>query len=300
MYMEIFSELIKKENLSLALGFFDGVHRGHRKVISSAVNYAKINGLKSAVITFKNHPFCYFRKIEPKYILTESERRKKIADLGADYLFELDFEKIASMSAKDYMENIIVKNFSPKSIFTGFNHCFGKGKSGDTKFLADNAEKYGYEYFMITPQKFGEELISSTIIRKYLKEGNIKKANQMLGDNFGIDGCVVKGRQLGRQIGFKTANIIMPERIVEIPFGAYSTSVIYKDKTYKGVTNYGIRPTVNNTNTATVETHILDFDKDIYGENIRVEFINMLRTEKRFSSLEDLKTQIANDINSVL
>ena len=297
--MEIFSEVTKKENLSLALGFFDGVHIGHQKVLLSAVNYAKEHGLKSAVITFKNHPFCYLKKVAPKYILTEAERRNKIAEIGIDYLFELDFEKIVSMSADEYLKNIIVKNFSPKAISTGFNHNFGKEKTGDTKFLEDNSLKYGYKYFVIEPQKIEHELISSTQIRKYLKEGNLKKANKMLGYKFKITGIVIKGKQIGRQLGFRTANILMPEKITDMPFGAYSTDITHKDKVYKGVTNYGLRPTVGETSLATIETHILDFNEDIYGDTITVEFNSMLRPEKKFASLDELKKQISEDINFI-
>jgi riboflavin kinase/FMN adenylyltransferase len=197
------------------------------------------------------------------------------------------------------LENILINYFSQKAIFTGFKHNFGKGKTGDTKFLEDNSLKYGYKYFMIEPQKIENELISSTQIRKYLNEGNIKKANKMLGYKFSISGIVIKGKQIGRQLGFRTANILMPEKITDMPFGAYSTDITYKDKVYKGVTNYGLRPTVGKTSLATIETHILDFDKDIYGEEITVEFTSMLRPEKKFLSLDELKKQISEDINFI-
>ncbi len=298
--MEIFSEPNKKNNLSLALGYFDGVHLGHKAVIKSAVEYARKHGTKSAVITFKDHPCCYFYGVCPKYILSREERRKQIEKIGIDYLYELDFSKISTLSAQDYLENILIKNFSPISISTGFNHYFGAQKSGSTEFLTQMSNKYNYIYFKIDEKKLNGETISSTAIRNLLADGNIAKANLMLGYNFSIEGTVIKGQQLGRKIGFRTANITYPPELITVPFGAYSVKVILQGQVYNGVTNIGIRPTVSTSNRCSVETHIIDFNKDIYGEKIRVEFINMLRPEKKFNSLDELKKQIKYDISSTL
>lgn len=298
--MEIFSEPNKKNNLSLALGYFDGVHLGHKAVIKSAVEYARKHGTKSAVITFKDHPCCYFYGVCPKYILLREERRKQIEKIGIDYLYELDFSKISTLSAQDYLENILIKNFSPISISTGFNHYFGAQKSGSTEFLTQMSNKYNYIYFKIDEKKLNGETISSTAIRNLLADGNIAKANLMLGYNFSIEGTVIKGQQLGRQIGFRTANITYPPELITVPFGAYSVKVILQGQVYNGVTNIGIRPTVSTSNQCSVETHIIDFNKDIYGEKIRVEFTNMLRPEKKFNSLDELKKQIKYDISSTL
>ena len=149
-------------------------------------------------------------------------------------------------------------------------------------------------------KKLNGETISSTAIRNLLADGNIAKANLMLGYNFSIEGTVIKGQQLGRKIGFRTANITYPPELITVPFGAYSVKVILQGQVYNGVTNIGIRPTVSTSNRCSVETHIIDFNKDIYGEKIRVEFINMLRPEKKFNSLDELKKQIKYDISSTL
>jgi riboflavin kinase/FMN adenylyltransferase len=341
--MEIFTELNKNPNLSLALGFFDGVHLGHKKVIESAVDFAKRNNTKSAVITFKNHPCCYLWDVKPKYILTRQARQEKIAELGVDFLYELDFESIAGLTAEDYLKSVLVDNFMPSAIFTGWNHNFGYKKSGDKKFLKENSKKFGYEYFELPPVKlispphpnplpFGEgvEIISSTAIRKYLKDGKIEKANQMLGYNFSITGEVVKGNQIGRTIGFKTANIEYPAELIEIPFGVYTTiahprplwereefvnergeftnsgeglaptltpSAIGEGR-LSAIANYGLRPTING-NKPVLEVHILDFDEDIYGETLEVDFLRMLRPERKFNSLDELKEQIKIDISSI-
>lgn len=294
--MQIFTSLNENKNLSIALGYFDGVHLGHRAVINSAVNFAKENNLKSAVITFKDHPCCFFYGVCPKYILTREQRREKLASSGIDYLYELDFdEKLSSLSAQEYLENILVKYFTPKSISTGFNHHFGAQKSGTPEFLRNNSKKYGYEYFEIPPQKIDNEIISSTAIRNYLQNGQIEKANKMLKDNFAITGIVVEGQKLGRKLGFKTANLIYPPELIDLPFGVYETNTQYG----KGITNFGIRPTVSSTQKPVAETHILNFAKDIYGEKINVEFVRMLRKEQKFNSVDELKQQIAKDISMI-
>lgn len=298
--MQIYKELNKNPNLSLALGFFDGVHLGHKAVIESAVEFVKKNGNKSAVITFSDHPCCYFWGVCPQYILSREAREEKIAQLGVDYLYELDFESIAGLTAQDYLKDVLVNYFTPLSISTGWNHNFGCNKSGNVKFLHNNSKKYGYEYFELTPQKYKDEIISSTAIRKLLAKGDIEKANAMLGYKFEIKGEVAKGNQIGRTIGFRTANLEYPPELINLPFGVYSTEVSLSDTPTKSkaIANFGTRPTVNGKK-AVLEVHILDFDKDIYGETINVEFNKMIRTERKFSSLDALKNQIILDIKSI-
>ena len=292
--MKIFTELNKNPNLSLALGFFDGVHLGHKAVIKSAVDFAKQNGNKSAVVTFSDHPCCYFWGVCPKYILSRKQREEKIEALGVDYLYELDFESIAGLTAQDYLKDILINHFTPVSISTGWNHNFGCKKSGDVKFLRKNSKKYDYEYFELPPQKIDNEIISSTTIRKLLSDGEIERANLMLGSKFSISGEVVKGNQIGRTIGFKTANLVYPPELIELPYGVYSVNTNYG----KAIANFGIRPTVKGSQ-ALLEVHILDFEKDIYGENLTVYFNKMIRAEKKFSSLDALKSQIKLDIKTI-
>lgn len=315
--MEIFTKLNKNPNLSLALGYFDGVHIGHKAVIETAVKFAHNNGNKSAVITFKDHPCCYFQGICPKYILTRKQRELEIKKLGIDFLYELEFESIAGLNAQDYLKDILVNHFMPKSISTGWNHNFGCKKSGDVKFLHENSKKYGYKYFEIPPQKLDNEIISSTSIRKLLSEGRIEKANTMLGSKFSISGEVIQGEQIGRTMGFKTANLNYPSELIELPYGVYSVDVYIprplmesvefvsepneltnSEERHKAIANFGIRPTVNGSKTV-LEVHILDFDKNIYGQRITVNFNKMIRNEKKFPNLDALKNQIKVDLNSI-
>lgn len=298
--MQIFTELNNNPDLSLALGYFDGVHLGHQKVISTAVNFAHKNGNKSAVITFKDHPCCFFKGVCPKYILTREDRLKHIEALGVDYVYILDFdEELSRFTAEEYLKKILIDNFSPVSISTGFNHYFGAEKSGGADLLKKIQSVYGYEYFEIPPVKICNEIVSSTAIRNALSEGRIQRANEMLGYKFTISGEVVKGQQLGRQIGFRTANLIYPQELIDLPFGVYSVIVHHKGVTYNGITNFGIRPTVSDTHRCSLETHILDFDVDIYGQKISVEFLKMIRPEKKFDSIDDLKAQISLDIAEI-
>ncbi len=292
--MQIFTELNKNPDLSIALGYFDGVHSGHRTVIQNAVAYAKKNGGKSAVITFTDHPCCFFYGICPKYILTRQERENRIKALGVDYLYELDFESISGLTAEEYLKDVLVKYFSPCAISTGWNHNFGYKKSGNAKFLHDSSKKFGYEYFELPPKKINNEIVSSSAIRKYLSEGKLEKANTMLGYKFYTSGRIIKGQQLGRTIGYKTANMIYPAELISLPFGVYSVQTNFG----KGIANFGTRPTVKGEGTL-LEVHILDFDKDIYGETLNVEFNKMIRPEKKFPSLDALKNQIRNDIKQV-
>ncbi len=292
--MQIFTELNKKLNLSLALGYFDGVHLGHQTVIKSAVDFANTNRNKSAVITFTDHPCCYFWGVCPKYILTRKEREKQIAELGVDFLYELDFESISGLTAQEYLKDVLINHFFPASISTGWNHNFGCKKSGNVKLLEQQAKEFEYKYFKLPAQKVNNKIISSTVIRKLLAEGKTEKANQMLGRKFKIEGTIISGNQIGRTIGFPTANLVYPPELIELRHGVYSVETTYG----RGIANFGIRPTMNGTH-ALLEVHILDFDKDIYGKNISVEFNKMIRVEKKFPSLDSLKNQIKKDINSI-
>lgn len=285
------------KNLSLALGFFDGLHLGHQRVLANTVQIAKQNGIKSAVITFNSHPAEYFKK-NIKYISTIKQRDEYIYEQGIDYVFSLNFDKnLALMSCEDYLKNLI-KKFSPISITTGFNHTFGYSKCGNPEFLRKNQVKYGYKYFEIPQMTFNNEVVSSSLIRQKLSLGEVETANKMLGREFKLTGVVIKGKQLGRKIGFPTANIVYPKTLVELPYGVYSVGVNTDGKNYKAIMNYGIKPTVDSSNLPIVETHICSFNEDIYGKEIEISVKKMIRQEQRFESIEELKKQIEKDLES--
>jgi len=297
--MKVLTQLNENFGLSLALGYFDGLHKGHQKVILNAVDYAKTLNKKSAVITFKDHPCCYFWGVSPKYILTREERRNKIAELGVDFLYELDFKDFFNISADNYLKDILIKYFSPIAISTGFNHNFGYNKEGNTCFLKDKSSEFGYKYFMIQAETCNNCVISSTKIRELLACGFIEEATEMLGYNFSVSGYVIDGQKLGRVIGFRTANITYPNELIELPSGAYYTKICHNGNIYPALTNFGVKPTVSDSNVKTLEAHILNFNENIYGQNIKIEFIKKLRDEQKFSSIDELKSQIMSDIKYV-
>ncbi len=269
----------------LILGFFDGVHIGHQAVINSAIEYAE----KAVLITFKNSPAEYFSG-NYEYIYP---RQKSISRMHNVEVIELDFSKIAAMPAEEYLE-FLINEYHPVSISTGFNHTFGRNKSGDTKLLEACQEKYDYKYFCTPPHTFEGEPISSSRIKSLLKSGEIEKANAMLGSPFSLEGKVIHGAQLGRSIGFPTANIKYPEHIVKLPFGVYGG----KAGCHQAVINWGVKPTVNNVSEPAAEIHILGFEGDLYGQNIEIEILKKLRDEKKFESLDDLKEQIKKDVEA--
>lgn len=294
--MVILNKLKSNENLAIALGFFDGVHLGHKAVINAAVDYAKKNNIKSAVVTFRQSPYVALNNVKPNYIITLEEKIKAIKKLGVDYLYLSDFtEDLAKQTASDYLKNL-VDDLHPKMIATGFNHYFGYNKSGGVDYLRLMQQEYGYEFKEINPIKLNEYVISSTAIRKALSNGDIPKANSMLGYRFYVKNEVIKGRQIGRTIGFKTANLKMPEKMINIPDGVYAVEVEVLGKKHMGIANFGSNPTVTDDSQKLLEVHIIDFNQDIYGELVKVSFLVKIRNEKKFQSLTELKAQIEKDI----
>lgn len=298
--MEIVRELRQIPNLSIALGFFDGIHKGHQAVISCAVDVARELGCQSAVVTFQEHPYCFFKGVSPKYILTLEDKYKFMEELGVDYVVEIDFSTICAMTPVQYLEDVIVKYFSPKAISTGFNHKFGVDKSGNVKFLSDCQNKYGYIYLATPPQSLWGDVISSTAIRHYIKSGIVDMAASMLGRKFSVSGNVIKGKELGKTIGFPTANIIYPLDIIQPPYGAYDVNVELEDGTiYRGLANFGVAPTVSNDGIASLETYLIGFDGDLYGRDLNISFNRFIRPEIKFNSIDELKTQIEFDLQSL-
>lgn len=297
--MQIFDELNINKGLSLAFGFFDGVHIGHQAVLKSAVDFAKQNNTKSAVITFQDHPCCYFYHVQPQYIITKHDKIKFFESLGVNYLYFIKFdERLAMMSASEYMQEVIMNNFAPTAISTGFNHFFGAKKTGDVNYLKQMQDELNYKYFEVPPVLYNSEIVSSTRIREDIALGNIEFVNAMLGYDYFLEETVVNGQRIGRTMGFKSANLMYSGDLVEIGKGVYKVKVEYNGESFDGVANYGLRPTVSQDGKAVLEVHILNFDKDIYGEKLKVTFLKKIRDEKKFASLDELKLQIQNDISS--
>ncbi len=284
---------------AIALGFFDGVHKGHETVIKTMLAKAKKYNLTSCVVTFSNHPIEILQKNFVPSIISFEKRLELIQKLGVESVLVLEFSnELISLSAESYLREILVKSLHPRFITLGFNHFFGANKKGNAEFLINNASKYNYEVLSVPPVKIGEETVSSSLIKKYIAESNFIKANLHLGRDFSVKGEVVKGRGIGHTIGFATANIIPPDGLVDIPNGVYAGWTIANEKKYKSVINVGTAPTLKNSQ-KTIEAHLLNFDKDIYGQKIEVGFIKKIRDERKFESKKELISQIKADCSEV-
>lgn len=295
--MKVVNGLSHIHELSLALGFFDGIHIGHAVVINNAVKYAENNGIQSGVILFKSHPREFFLGKKFKHIIEFNDKIALLCQMGVDYVFVLDFDNnIAQMSAQDYLEKIILPYFRPVAITTGFNHTFGQGGSGNPEILAQYAEAFNFKYFQIPQITAFNHSVSSTAIRNAIKGSDFTLAKQLLGYDFYIKSPVIHGREIGRTINFPTANLIYPDSVVNIENGVYYVKVNANGNVYKGVMNYGLRPTVDKSDVIPVpEVHLLDFSGNLYGKIIKTSVIAKIRDERPFGSLEELKKQIQKD-----
>ena len=223
-----------------------------------------------------------------------------LEELGLDYVIELDFPSVCHLTPAEYLENIVIKYFSPKFISTGFNHKFGVDRTGNVKFLSDYQDKYAYAYAATPPQSIFGDVISSSEIRRFIRTGVVDMAESMLGRKFSVRGTVIKGRQLGKTMGYPTANLIYPLDIVEPPFGVYDVDVELEDgSVYRGLANFGVSPTVSNDDIPMLEVYLLDFDGDLYDRELKVSFTKMIRPEIKFDDLDSLKMQIGFDLQSI-
>lgn len=281
---------------SLALGFFDGIHLGHQKVILDAVMKSKKIDSISTVVTFKNPPRSVICESNLK-LITDIERKLTIfEDLGVQAVCIIDFTKeLAHMPANEYLKKILIDCLHPKTITVGYNHHFGANKQGNDEFLKSRSQQYGYEVSVISPISVDGIIVSSSAARNYIAEGNFIVANRLLGRPFTVENTVIKGDQRGRTLGFPTANIKIPENIINPAEGVYAGIIGIDNDNFPAVINVGKRPTFCLQNEIIVEAHILNFNRDIYGKKIEVQFIEKIRDEIKFSSAEELIDRIKQD-----
>ncbi|MBU6339732.1 MAG: bifunctional riboflavin kinase/FAD synthetase [Rickettsiales bacterium] len=286
--------------LSLTIGSFDGVHLGHESIINEIKKIAKEKNILSAILTFEPHPDSFFKKDKAKdfRINSLSQKIKILKQQNIDYLIILPFnQSFANITATDFVEKILLKSLNVKNLVVGYDFVFGKNREGNFEFL----QKFNLELTKISELKNSDKTCSSSLIRALLKEGNISQANQLLTNRFSIEGNVVEGRKLASNLGFPTANLMTKPHIIKPKFGVYKTVTFIphlKEK-FNSITNFGIKPTVQNSQVALFETHIPNFHQDLYGKKIIVEFVDFIRDEKKFESLDALKKQIAMDVSLV-
>ncbi len=286
------------ENTIVTSGTFDGVHFGHRKILKKVVENAKKDNAKSVVITYWPHPRFVLGK-DPqklKLISTFDEKTKLIAESGIDYLFKINFTReFSQLTADQFVKSILLEKLNTKKIIIGYDHRFGRNQEGEIAYLEEHKNRFGFEVEEIPHQDIHDVTVSSTKIREALQEGEVHIANEYLGRHYSLCGLVTKGEQVGRKIGFPTANIYVPETYKLIPGdGVYAVKVKIDDNIYDGMLNIGNRPTVMGQK-RTIEVNIFNFEQDIYGLKIEVDFVEQLRKEQKFENLELLKRQLEDD-----
>lgn len=279
---------------ALAVGNFDGVHVGHQYLIKNLVQRAKEKSLIPSVMMFDPHPlYVLEREYAPCLISTIEERSYHIKKLGVEDIILIEFNKeFSQLSAKDFIKDIVYKKLNTKLLIVGYDWRYGAKREGEFELAREMGEKLGFEVIPSSPYMVNGHIVSSTLIRRLLKEGNLKDVKIYLGRDYDIKRKVIKGKNLGSKIGFPTANIENTSNMC-LKEGVYAVRV--EDK-YFGVANYGKRPTVDNTLENILEVHILDFNQNIYDKHIKIEFLGFLREEKKFESIEALKSQIQEDI----
>ncbi len=279
------------KGLAIAIGAFDGIHLGHRKLIENIVKYAEENNCRSCVYTFENLPS------GAKHITDWEQRIKIFESLGVDYLYIQSFDDdFKSTSAEDFLDKFIKDAIY---VTVGFNFRFGKGREGNTYILEKYCTDNCIEFHLVQPIYFEDEIVSSTKIRGYIEESNFKKASQMLKRDFSVRGTVIHGNAIGRTIGFPTANICVDEGRIMPAEGVYATVTEYDGVIYPSITNYGGKPTFKD-NKILLETNMLGFDGDLYDKKITVYFLKKIRDITKFASKDELKSQLNADKNKSL
>lgn len=286
----------------LTIGTFDGVHIGHQKIIKRLVEISEIKNLTPSLLTFFPHPRMVLQKdANIKLINTIDEKKDILKQFGISNLVIKEFTKeFSRLTAEDFVKNILVDHLKAKHIIIGYDHHFGRNRNANIEDLKQFGKDFDFEVEEISKQDINDVAVSSTKIRAALQEGNIKTANTYLGYNFMLTGKVIDGKKLGQTINYPTANLHIEETYKLIPkHGVYIVKSIIDNNTVYGMMNIGHNPTVNGKH-QTIETHFFDFNKDLYGQNLKIELLQRLRDEQKFNSVEELQSQLHIDKNNAL
>ena len=278
-------------NTAVTLGKFDGIHKGHRKLTEKILEQKK-EGRTAVLFAIESGD---------SWIYSKSERRRLLERLGIDVLIEAPLdERMRTMKAESFVNEILVGDLGAAYVAVGEDNRFGFERRGDWRLLQKMGPKAGFEVEVVPRQMDGKRKISSTYIREELTAGHMEKAAALAGTPYYLSGEIVHGKQFGRTYGIPTINMIPQEGKLLPPFGVYVSRVTLEKKTYRGVTNIGVRPTVSETGNVNMETFLFDFDGDVYGDETVLELLHYIRPEKKFSSLEELETQIKADANTAV
>ena len=280
------------KNAVIALGFFDGVHIAHRDLINTTVEIGKREGLSPTVFTFTAEG--EIKKGTPRLYSTD-ERIEILEGLGIENVILVRFEDIANLEAEDFVRQSLIDHFGAKAVVAGYNFRFGKGARGNRDVLTSLMNEAGLKAYIAEEITFKNQTISSTLIRSYLSDGKVDEAKELLGSPYFISGRVESGNKVGKTLGYPTINIPIREGYIELKRGVYLTGVKIGDEIYRGLTNVGTCPTFEERKMHT-ETYILDYNNEIYGEEVKIFFLEFIREEQKFESPEHLKCEINNNI----
>jgi len=282
------------QKTAVALGNFDGVHLGHQKILETLVREAKQNNLISIVLTFSPHPKKIVGKEPIAMIQSLEQRMNTISQFQVHSTLILSFTwELSEYSGEDFIQRLVLIPLKAEEVIVGDNFCFGKNRTGCSETLRSLGQKHNFRVLTIPPVTINSMTVSSSLIRRLLHEGDVAKANLLLGRPYEIEGSVIRGKNRGRNLGFPTANIRTENEIV--PRGVFLSRTLVEGKDFPSLTNAGECPTFDQ-NTTQVETYLLNFDADIYGQKIQVRFLKKIREERRFSSPEELTLQIKSDL----
>ncbi|BCN31464.1 bifunctional riboflavin kinase/FAD synthetase [Anaeromicropila herbilytica] len=286
----------KLHNSAVTLGKFDGLHKGHQILIHKIIELAG-KGYQSVMFTFSYHPSNLFTNKEIGLIYTEMEKRHQLEKSGLDVMISYPFTKeTASMEAEQFIKEVLIDKMDAKVIVVGSDYHFGYERKGNIELLEKLSEQYNYELIVFDKIESHNQVIGSTSIREEIKKGNMETVHELLGRPYSIIGEVLHGRKLGRTLGIPTTNLIPEEDKLLPPNGVYASKTIIDGKSYEGVTNIGYKPTVGADPRVGVETHMFDFNEDVYGKIIEVELYRLERGETKFQSIDELKAQMEKDI----
>lgn len=292
-------QLNSEKTRGVALGNFDGIHTGHQKLLNTLVDKSNTCKLESCVYTFDNHPLSIINNTTPIQITNFDIKNRIFESLNIDtVVYEKFDKKIMNQKPEEFVEEVLLKRLNAKIVVVGFDFRFGFRGEGDVSLLRELSKKYNFILYVIEPIKIEGEKVSSSIIKKYISEGKMKKAKRFLGRYFSLEGAVVRGKSRGREIGFPTANISIEKKQILPKEGVYATYVSIEGNTYIGATSIGKNPTFSAENVS-VETFILDYDGNLYDKKIGIAFVKSIREQIRFNNIDDLKNQMRLDVENV-
>ncbi len=302
--MRIYHGLQEFEKIPYAVvtnGTFDGVHIGHQKILKRLNQMARSKGGETVLLTFWPHPKYVLNPGSPiKLLTTFREKSEQLRTLGIDHLIRIPFtQEFSRITSEQFVKSILIEKIGTRQLVIGYNHRFGKNREGSFKYLQENAREFGFEVFEISKKDVDNIAVSSTKIRAYILNHQIHLANKLLGRPYEFSGKVVKGQQLGRKIGFPTANIEIDEQYKLLPSnGAYAVQAHVRGTKMPAMMNIGVKPTLGKQ-PKSIEVHIFNFEGEIYGDDLRVEVIRQIRPEMKFEHLEALTNQLVEDSKEV-